>query len=74
MTGGLECLEREVGRERKAEEVGEEAGGDVEPDGKGEDGADTEDGVSLGDRSLSLEAVEGLFEGRVSRADKTLPA
>lgn len=61
MTGGLECLEREVGRERKAEEVGEEAGGNVEPDGKGEDGADTEDGVGLGDRGLSLEAVESLF-------------
>lgn len=66
MAGRLERLERKVGREREAEEVGQEPGGDVEPDRARKDGTDTEDGVRLGDRGLSLEAVQSLPQRRVA--------
>lgn len=59
MSGRVEGLETQVGGEGPSEEVAEEAGKDVEEDEGGEEGADGEDAVSLGDVDLLLEAVEG---------------
>lgn len=55
---GLEGLQREVRWESPAEEVGEEAGKDVEEDQRGKDSGEPEDSVSLGDLDLLLELVE----------------
>jgi len=66
VAGRLERADREVGRERPAEEVGEEAGRDVEEDEGREDGGGAEGRVGLGDAGLRLEAVEGLRAGNES--------
>lgn len=68
MSRSLECLQGEVSWESPTEEVGEEAGKDVEEDQRGKDCGEPEDSVRLGDLDLLLELVERGVLGELRRA------
>jgi hypothetical protein len=68
LAGAEEGVQRVVARDNEAGNVDEELAGDVEEDEEEVQAGETEDGIDLGDRRLSLQVVEDGELGQLHHA------